>query len=70
MTCRGGKKAPERRSEIGEDQKQPVMAQLAAQWRRSNLVILAMLKKGNHPGEAYVRRGQRKTSRKRERETP
>ena len=36
------------------------MARLAARWRRSNLVILVALKKGNHPGEAYVRRGQRK----------
>ena len=39
---------------------QPVMARLAARWRRSNLVKLVALRKGNHPGEAYVRRGQRK----------
>ena len=69
MTCRGGKKAPERRSGIEEDQKHPVMVQLAARWRRSNLVILAMLKKGNHPGKPYVRRGQRKTSHRRERDS-
>ena len=36
------------------------MAQLAAWWRRSNLVILVMLRKGNHPGEAYMRKGQKK----------
>ena len=29
-----------------------MMARLAAPWRHSNLVILVMLKKGNHPGEA------------------
>ena len=36
---------------------QPVMAQLATWWGHSNLVILVMLKKGNHPGEVYVGRG-------------
>ena len=36
------------------------MARLVARWRRSNLVILVTLRKGNHPGEAYVRRSQRK----------
>ena len=51
MTCRGGKEASERRG-IGEDERQPVMAQLVARWRRSNLVILVTLKKGNHLGEA------------------
>ena len=59
MTRRGGKEASERRSGIGEDERQPVMARLAARWRRSNLVKLVTLKKGNHPGEAYVRRGRR-----------
>ena len=48
----GGRKASERRRGIGEDERQPVMAQLATRWRHSNLVILVMLKKGNHPGEA------------------
>ena len=56
MTRRGGKEASERRSGIVEDHRQPVMAQLAVEeahwWRRSNLVILVTLKKGNHPGEA------------------
>ena len=52
MTRRGGKETSERRREIGEDERQPVMARLAAWWRRSNLVILVTLKKGNHPGEA------------------
>ena len=42
------------------------MARLAARWRRSNLVILATLKKGNHPGEAYVRRGQKRFVQNRE----
>ena len=46
---------------IGEDERQPVMARLAARWRRSNLVRLVALRKGNHhPGEALVRRGRRK----------
>ena len=52
MTRRGGGEAAERRSGIGEDERQPVMARRAAQWRRSNLVILVTLEKGNHPGEA------------------
>ena len=52
MTRRGGKEASERRSGIGEDERQPVMARLAAQWRRSNLVKSVALRKGNHPGEA------------------
>ena len=43
MTRRGGKEASERRSGIGEDERQPVMARLAARWRHSNLVILEML---------------------------
>ena len=38
------------------------MARLAARWRRSNLVKLVALRKGNHPGEAYVRRDRRKDS--------
>ena len=36
------------------------MARLDAWLRRSNLVILVTLKKGNHPDEAYVRRGLKK----------
>ena len=36
------------------------MARLAAWWRRSNLAKLVALRKGNHPGEAYVRRDQEK----------
>ena len=55
MTRRGGKEASVRRGI--EDERQPVMARLAAWWRRSNLVELVALKKGNHPGEAQVRRG-------------
>ena len=52
MTRRGGRESSERRSGTGEDERQPVMARLAARWRRSNLVILVALMKGNHPGEA------------------
>ena len=57
---RGGTEAFERRSEIGDDERQPVMARLAAGWRRSNFVRLVALRKENHPGEAYVRRDHRK----------
>ena len=52
MTRKGGKDASERRRGIGEDERQPVMARLAAWWRRSNLVKLVTLTKGNCPGEA------------------
>ena len=52
MTRREGREASERRSGIEEDERQPVMARLAARWRRSNLVILVALRNGNHPGEA------------------
>ena len=52
MARRGGKETSERRSGIGEDERQPVMARLAARWSRSNLLRLVTLKKGNHPGEA------------------
>ena len=48
----GGKEALERRRRIGEDERQPVMARLAARWRCSNFVKLVVLKKGNHSGEA------------------
>ena len=51
MTRKGGRKASERRRGIGEDERQLVMARLAARWRCSNLVILVTLRKGNHPGE-------------------
>ena len=52
MICRGGRDASERKSGIGEDERQPKMARLAAGWRHSNSVKLVTLKKGNHPGEA------------------
>ena len=52
MTRREGRDASEGRSGRGEDERQPVMARLAARWRRSNLVILVTLRKGNHPSEA------------------
>ena len=60
MTRREGKEASVSSGGIGEDERQPVMARLAARWRRSNLVKLVALRKGNHPSEAYVRRGRRK----------
>ena len=66
MTRSGGKETSERKSGIGVDERQPEMARLAARWRRSNLVILVTLKKGNHPGEAYVRMGRRKDLYRRE----
>ena len=46
MTRRRGKEAAESRSGLGEDERQPVMARLAARWRRSNLVKLVTLRKG------------------------
>ena len=51
MTRRGSKKASVSSKGIGEDETQPVMARLAARWRRSNLVKLVTLRKGNHLGE-------------------
>ena len=45
------------------------MAQLAARCRRSNLVILITVRKGNHSGEAYVRRGRSKALYRRERDS-
>ena len=45
------------------------MARLVTQWRRSNLVILITLKKGNHPSEAYVRRDRRNALYRRERDS-
>ena len=52
MTRRGGKEASERRSMIGEDERQPIMARLAARWRRFDLVKFVTLRKANHPDEA------------------
>ena len=52
MTRGEGREASKSRSWIGEDERQPVMARLVAWWRRSNLVRLVALRKGNHPGEA------------------
>ena len=68
MTRREGKEASESSRGIWEDERQPVMAQLAARWRRSNLVILVVLRKGNYPGEVQVRRDQRKDLYRRERD--
>ena len=52
MTRSGGKEASERSRGIGKDERQLVMARLATWWRRSNLVKLVALRKGNHPDEA------------------
>ena len=51
MTRKGGKEALVSSRGIGVDERQPVMARLAARWRRSNLVKLIALWKGNHRGE-------------------
>ena len=69
MTRRGGKEASESSKRIAENERQPVMARLAARWRRSNWVKLAAYRKGNHPGEKYVRRGRRKGLYSRERDS-
>ena len=45
------------------------MARLVARWKRFNLVRLVALRNGNHPGEAYVRRGRRKDLYRRERDS-
>ena len=45
------------------------MARLAARWRRSNLVILVTLKKGNHSEKANVRRDRRKALYRRDRDS-
>ena len=68
MTRRGGRVAL-KRSGTGEDERQPVMARLAARWRPYNLVALVTIKKGNHPGEAYVRRNRIKAFKRRERDS-
>ena len=69
MTCRGGKEASESRRGKWEDERQPEIARLAARWRRSNLVILITLRKGNHPSEVYLRSGQRKALYRKERDS-
>ena len=56
MTRRKERIASERKSGIGENERQPKMAQLATRWKRFNLVILVTFKQGNHPDEGYVRR--------------
>ena len=46
MTRRGGREASVSSRGIGEDERQLVMEQLAARWRRSSLVRLVALRKG------------------------
>ena len=60
MTRRGGREASVRSRGTREDERLPVMARLAARWRRSNLVKLVALSKGNHPSEVQVKRERRK----------
>ena len=50
MTRREGREASERRSGIGEDERQPKMARLAARLRCSNLVTLVTLTKRKPSG--------------------
>ena len=69
MTRREDEDASESKNGVGEDERQPVMARLAARWKCSNLIILVTLKKGNYPGEAHVRRSQRKALYRTERDT-
>ena len=64
MIRKKGKEASERRSGIGEDERQLVMVRLAARWRRSNLVILVMLKE-----TIRVRRSRKKTLYRKERDS-
>ena len=52
VTRRGDREVSEKRSGIGEDERQPEMARLAAWWRLSDLVILVTLRKRNHLCEA------------------
>ena len=69
VTRRGRREASERRRGIWEDERQPLISRLAARWRCSSLVILVTLKKGNHPGKVYVRRGRRKALQRTERDS-
>ena len=57
MTRRRGREALEKN---WDKERQLMMARLAARLRRFNLMILVTLKKGNHPGEAKVKRGRKK----------
>ena len=52
VTHRKGKEVSKKRRGIQEDERKPVMVRLAARWKRSNLVKLVTLRKGNHLGEA------------------
>ena len=69
MIRRGGREASVSSRGIGEDERQPVMARLAARWRCSNLLKFVAQRNGNHPGEAQVRRDRRKDLYRRERDS-
>ena len=48
----GGRYISERNSGKRENERQFLMARLAAQCRHTNVIKLVTLRKGNHPGEA------------------
>ena len=69
MTHRRGGESSERRNGIEEDERQPVVARLAARLRRSNLVILVTLKKRKPSRQNVSEKGLNKSFiQKRERE--
>ena len=67
MTRSGNRDVSERKSRIGEDERQPEIVRLAARQRRSNLVILVTLRKANHAGKTSIKRDPRSFIQKRER---
>ena len=67
-TRRGGREAPASSKGTKEDERQPATARPAARRRRSNPATPAAPTKGNHPGEAQVRRDRRKDPHRRERD--
>ena len=62
MTRSGGRKASEKISKIGA-------GATSRSVKAFQFKILIMLRKGNHPSEAYVRKGRRKALRKREKDS-
>ena len=69
-TRRGSREAPASSRGTKEDERQPATARPAARRRRSNPATPAAPTKGNHPGEAQVRRDRRKDPHRRERDPP
>ena len=60
MTRREGREISEKRSRLGEKEKQPVLARLAARWKRSSLVILVALRKRKLSGLSVSEKGPKK----------